>query len=102
MIGFGYTDFDSRTKSTTLRHLPLMYADNALCNDDYKDDDWVVHSEMMCAVNNIRSSQACYGDSGGPLYDKKENKLVGITSWGDSDCSTKMVVFARIADEVSI
>ncbi len=84
-----------------MQHIPLKYVEQEVCNLDYADDDWEVLEDMMCAVNENRSKQACFGDSGGPLYDKTENKLVGITSWGDERCETKTVVYARIADQVS-
>lgn len=79
----------------------MKYVENDVCNLDYEDDDWTVQENMMCAVNEDKTKQACFGDSGGPLFDKKENKLVGITSWGDDDCTSKMVVYSRVADQVS-
>ena len=35
---------------------------------------------MICAGKKGKDS--CIGDSGGPLYDKANDVLVGITSWG--------------------
>lgn len=79
----------------------MKYVSNDVCNLDYADDDWDVEEDMMCAVNDDPSKQACFGDSGGPLFDKTENKLVGVTSWGDEACLSKTVVYSRISDQVS-
>ena len=101
MTGFGYTDLQSEYSPFKLQHIELKYAENEKCNDMYADDDWSVQNDMLCAVNDDPTKQACFGDSGGPLFDRRENKLVGVTSWGDDDCSSKMVVYSRIADQVS-
>ena len=99
--GLGVTNFYQEIKATRLQHLELEYINNTVCDELYADDDWDVQDNMMCARNNDPTKQACFGDSGGPLYDNKEQKLVGVTSSGDSDCTTKSVVYARIAAEVS-
>ncbi len=79
----------------------MEYINNTVCDELFAEDDWDVQDDMMCAKNNDPTKQACFGDSGGPLYDRQEQKLVGVTSWGDSDCTSKSVVYARIAQEVS-
>ena len=35
---------------------------------------------LMCVAANGKN--ACQDDSGGPLYDKNSNVLVGLVSWG--------------------
>ena len=55
---------------------------------------------MMCAAASGKSS--CRGDSGGPLYDKANKKLVGVVSWGTGNCDPKIsAVYSRIANQVS-
>merc|ERR1712048_1049592 len=65
---------------------------------------------MMCAGPASLSLPAvgtCNGDSGGPLYDKDTNTLVGVTSWGIQGlagllppyCGDTPGVYARIADQ---
>ena len=51
---------------------------------DYYDDEefFQISPDMMCAGYTYGKG-VCYGDSGGPLYDKKNKKLVGVTSWGE-------------------
>lgn len=103
--GFGFTESVARNHNQPykLQHLQLKYVSNEVCNVIYQEDDWIVNDSMICAVevNGDTSKQACYGDSGGPMFDKNANKLVGVTSWGDQDCVSKAVVFSRISDQVS-
>lgn len=99
--GFGFTNFQKKIKPDILKHLELNYADNEVCNLAFSDDDWTIQDNMICGQNDDPSKQACFGDSGGPLYDKVDNKLVGVTSWGDNNCESKLVVYARIASQVS-
>ena len=43
-----------------------------------------ISDDQMCAGNTDffgNKKGICNGDSGGPLYDKENNLLVGITSW---------------------
>ena len=56
----------------------------------------------ICAGDDAGIGDACNGDSGGPLYDRENQVLVGLTSYGDPDCvSESPGVYARIADNVS-
>jgi secreted trypsin-like serine protease len=56
----------------------------------------------ICAEDSDKRSDACYGDSGGPLYDSQNQRLVGLTSYGDPICvSTSPGVYARISDSFS-
>ena len=57
----------------------------------------------MCTVppSPDNGVTGCYGDSGGPLYDKDRNILVGVTSGGPSHCAEGAPhVYSRIADQV--
>jgi secreted trypsin-like serine protease len=51
---------------------------------------------MLCAREE--NADACQGDSGGPLYDKTNNVLVGVVSWGNG-CALKEYpgVYSRVS-----
>lgn len=70
------------------------------CEKEYKNSNPVDES-MLCAQNDNHEKSVCFGDSGGPLYDKDAKKLVGIVSWGPGDCNGKPAVYSRIAASVS-
>ena len=54
---------------------------------------------MLCASASGKDS--CQGHSGGPLYDKANNVMVGVVSWG-YDCADPYYpgVYSRIANQV--
>jgi V8-like Glu-specific endopeptidase len=56
---------------------------------------------MLCAIED--NVNACHGDSGGPLYDKTNNVLVGVVSWGWK-CASKGYpgVYSRVSSGVRI
>ena len=49
----------------------------------------------MITISNI------LGDSGGPLYDASQRRLVGVVSGGPSDCKGKPIRYSRVAAGVS-
>ena len=60
-----------------LKHVELGYVTQSECNSDYSGG---IQDNMMCAADPGKDS--CQGDSGGPLYDKDNNAVVGVVSWG--------------------
>lgn len=62
--------------------------------DDCKDalDNEVVDESQFCAVDNVKETDSCHGDSGGPLQIldsiKKTGKVIGIVSYGDDTKDT--------------
>ena len=77
-------------------HVNLKYVPNEECNNSYTGS---VTDNMMCAAKDFKDS--CSGDSGGPLYDKGENTVVGIVSWGNG-CAKEGYpgVYARVSSAV--
>ena len=57
-----------------------------------------IERTMLCAGHTSGSIDTCFGDSGGPII--LNNELVGITSWGGSNCADKYHpgVYARISE----
>lgn len=75
-----------------LQHVEISYIPSDECF-------FTISEDMLCAADSGEGG-ACYGDSGGPLWDPNENKLVGVVSWGTAPCGVYPTVFARIADEI--
>jgi len=93
-LGFGHSSFGGND-STTLRHVELDYVDPLTCTAAYPGH---ITGDMMCASR--LGKDACHNDSGGPLFDKEANVVVGIVSWGH-ECAKPGYpgVYARIATE---
>ena len=56
-----------------------------------------IQDNMLCAIGN--NQDACYGDSGGPLFDHQSQRLMGLVSWGYGCNIGYPTVFARIASQ---
>lgn len=102
VLGYGTTSDESRVGSSKLRDATLQYVDMKNCASIFPQD--VILPSMMCARSP--GSDACLGDSGGPLLcpldEQKENVQVGIVSWGvGCNHPTYPGVYSRIASEVN-
>mmetsp|Transcript_10860 Transcript_10860/g.16413 ORF Transcript_10860/g.16413 Transcript_10860/m.16413 type:complete len:743 (-) Transcript_10860:421-2649(-) len=77
-IGFG-TLQSGGSVASELRHVELAFVPRNTCNSNsaYNGE---INQFMMCAADPGQDS--CQGDSGGPLYDKENQALVGVVSWG--------------------
>lgn len=93
-IGFGLIDNEG-TLANHLQHVEVDYFSNAECRNIYQNYQYNAQS-MLCAA--ATGKDACGGDSGGPFYDKGNDKVVGITSWGIGCANMKYPgVYARIS-----
>jgi trypsin len=96
-IGFGDIDETGFQEfPNKLQHTEVFYTKNYSCNQKYGGKR--IKFSMMCAAASGRDS--CQGDSGGPLYDKVNDVLVGIVSWGYG-CAKEGYpgVYSRIAKQ---
>jgi secreted trypsin-like serine protease len=85
VIGFGDTRGNDNGRlflSDVLMETEVSYVDPQTCVVAHGKDP--VTSDMLCATES--NTDACYGDSGGPLILKgataEQDSLTGIVSWG--------------------
>lgn len=77
--GFGLLESGKYAIPDHLQHVDVKYYTNKECETKYQS--YIFDgTTMMCAAKP--GKDACAGDSGGPLYDKESDKVVGLTSWG--------------------
>lgn len=75
---------------------------NSLLAQWYPPDAALVTANMVCAGTNNGTKDACFGDSGGPLFVQRGNQRVqvGIVSWGPPEgCGLTALfgVFTRLS-----
>jgi len=76
VYGFGDTSYGG-SNSKKLRQAQVGYVEHDQCARDMSR--WGITDDMMCFGGN-GITDACSGDSGGPIICK--DKLVGVVSWG--------------------
>jgi secreted trypsin-like serine protease len=95
-IGFGTTNENTDAYTSRLMHVETKYVDNSRCNSMYGASR--IKTNMMCTADP--GQDACYGDSGGPLFDSDSNTVVGVVSWGDGCADSRYPgVYSRISDQ---
>jgi secreted trypsin-like serine protease len=83
VMGWGRTDAKRRDSySDILRQTNIPIVSNEICNQSYDND---VQDTMLCAGYKEGGTDACVGDSGGPLIMISETgpQQIGIVSWGE-------------------
>lgn len=101
--GFGLESIGPNRIPDVLMHLEKKYVSFDECSRLYHifEKDWIkMDRTMICVKNDFDFRSACFGDSGGPLYDATAKKLVGIVSTGPPDCARLPIIYASIASEV--
>jgi secreted trypsin-like serine protease len=94
VIGWGTVSTGKMNYPNDLRKVDVPVVDDATCGSTYRSS--LDAATMVCAgAPNIDS---CYGDSGGPLFDKGSRTQVGIVSWGNG-CAKKR--FPGVYSEVN-
>jgi len=84
-----------------LHHVQVPGVTNEVCQQDYEQSIFTIHSEMICAGADEGGIDSCQGDSGGPLTFEENGStdLVGVVSYGIG-CArdTHYGVYARITE----
>lgn len=87
VTGWGYTKEGGEIQNT-LQKATIPLVPNEECQRKYRN--YVITKQMICAGYKEGGTDACKGDSGGPMVCKHNGiwQLVGITSWGEG-CARK-------------
>ena len=83
VMGWGRTDVKKKNSySDILRQTDIPITSNTICNESYEGD---VQDTMLCAGYQEGGTDACVGDSGGPLIidSYAGPQQIGIVSWGE-------------------
>lgn len=85
-----------------LQYAALPVQSASTCNQVFTSP--TVQANMLCAGSGTGDTSSCNGDSGGPLvYRTASNRpydLVGIVSWGPTNCASYSV-FTRVTSQAS-
>lgn len=95
ILGWGATD-GSGTATDHLRRGTVKVASNAACRNDFGS---LWRGRRMLCAGSV-ASDACFGDSGGPLLIRGRKGWIqhGVTSFGDSACNVgDASVYTRVA-----
>ena len=87
-IGLGVTNVAYGQKASFLQEIELLYVPEDQCQEEFKPIK--LQPSTLCCHHPDQSGDSCVGDSGGPLYDRENNVLVGLTSYGESTCTSQI------------
>ena len=105
VVGWGLIDLNGSTPQV-LQKLELAVEDDLQCEDEYRAKlrGFFVERSQLCASGVIEGTDACKGDSGGPLsYVGEDNRarIVGVTSFGTIKCDSSFPgVYTRVTVNV--
>ncbi|KAI1912473.1 hypothetical protein LOZ61_003303 [Ophidiomyces ophidiicola] len=101
VAGWGKIADNNNTDSAFLKYTTVPVVDRKTCRKLYSinHDDAKIFDDMICAFKDGEGS--CNGDSGGPLFDRVANELIGIVSWG-RECSKNGIggIYVRVGTYV--
>lgn len=86
--GFGKTALNSTTSTSKLQFTSVLILSGSDCESFFGKQ--FNRKTMLCVDNQINLSNACRGDSGGPLIvygNDGKPRLIGISSFGSKQCS---------------
>ncbi len=105
VIGFGVTiENDERPAAKILQKADVPQFNQAQCNTNY--EEYIgrknpITDAMLCAGYAKIKKDSCNGDSGGPLFMKRDGQYyqTGIVSWGSRVCASDNLpgVYVRVS-----
>lgn len=81
VLGWGVVNEKKDTMAAKLQQGQVELVNTKSCGNDFKYKAWEITSTNICSTSST-NTDACSGDSGGPLFHPATGKVVGITSWG--------------------
>lgn len=101
-VGFGLGDAGDYYNSNVLKHVDLKFVTQEDCNAIFADPyGFLIPDYMMCAASTNEDGYEgpCWGDGGGPLFDRDEGTQVGMISYGVELCEEAVApsVYSRIS-----
>jgi len=102
-LGFGITSprVYQTSLSDDLLDIEVRYVPRPDCKDAYVELGYPVDKSMVCAAPHRYNGGTCKGDSGGPLYDKENDLIIGVLSWANGCAEDGYPsVFASVEDEI--
>jgi trypsin len=99
-LGYGTIDVESGETSDYLRQVVVPLVSDAECAADYAGTDYLINGNTICAAPDAGGRDACYGDSGGPLFRSVGGQpvLVGVVSTGEGCAQADYPgIYARVS-----
>ncbi|XP_039308409.1 serine protease persephone isoform X2 [Solenopsis invicta] len=103
VIGWGATSFDEDGSTKLMKTPALSLVDRESCAKSYNGFSKLprgLDENMLCVLdrNVTRRSDACHGDSGGPLlmFTGSSHSIVGITAFGQTCGSSTPGVYTAV------
>jgi trypsin len=103
VAGWGATNNSGTQYPTIQQKVELELISNSTCNQSSWYDGEVLQS-MLCAGYAAGQKDACYGDSGGPLFvmENGDTTQIGIVSWGYGCAEAKQPgVYAKVSSYIN-
>jgi Secreted trypsin-like serine protease len=99
--GMGLSNTKTNTIPSRLQEIEVEYVSDDICRQE-TEVFLSTGDATLCGRHPSGAGGICFGDSGGPLYDKDNQVLVGIVSYVVIDCGTPSSdVYSRVSDKFS-
>ena len=102
--GMGLSNTVTETFPIRLQEIELEYVSDDVCRQE-ENNTLILPTGAATLCSRHPGGEGggiCSGDSGGPLYDKENQALVGISSYSSLQCGDALSdVFGRVSDKFS-